>query len=137
VLVKPGIVVRWHRHGFRLYWRYRLKSGQPSAERDARKLIRWMSKANPLWAAPRLHGELLKLGIEISQATVAKYLVRGLGPPSPTWRSFLRNHLDGIAALDMFVVPSAALRPFFVMFILAYDRRKIVHFDVTQNPTAG
>ena len=102
-----------------------------------RELIRKMSKANPLWGAPRIHGELLKLGIEISQATVGKYMARRLGPPSPTWRSFLRNHADGIAALDMFVVPSARFRLLFVMLILAHDRRKIVRFDVTQNPTAG
>ena len=102
-----------------------------------RELIREMSKANPLWGAPRIQGELLKLGIEISQATVGKYMARRLGPPSPTWRSFLRNHADGIAALDMFVVPSATFRLLFVMLILAHDRRKIVRFDVTQNPTAG
>ena len=102
-----------------------------------RELIRKMSKANPLWGAPRIHGELLKLGIEISQATVGKYMARRLGPPSPTWRSFLRNHADGIAALDMFVVPSATFRLLFVMLILAHDRRKIVRFDVTHNPTAG
>jgi transposase InsO family protein len=102
-----------------------------------RELIRQMSKANPLWGAPRIHGELLKLGIEISQATVGKYMARRLGPPSPTWRSFLRNHADGIAALDMSVVPSATFRLLFVMLILAHDRRKIVRFDVTQNPTAG
>jgi putative transposase len=100
VLVKPATVVQWHRHGFRLYWRWRSKSGRPSVEREVRELIRKMSKANPLWGAPRIHGELLKLGIEISQATVGKYMARRLGPPSPTWRSFLRNHADGIAALD-------------------------------------
>ena len=135
MLVKPATVVQWHRHGFRLYWRERSKSGRPSVEREVRELIRRMSKANPLWGAPRIHGELLKLGIEISQATVGKYMVRS--PPSPTWRSFLRNHADGIAALDMFVVPSATFRLLFVMLILAHDRRKIVRFDVTQNPTAG
>jgi transposase InsO family protein len=137
VLVKPATVVQWHRHGFRLYWRWRSKSGRPSVEREVRELIRKMSKANPLWGAPRIHGELLKLGIEISQATVGKYMARRLGPPSPTWRSFLRNHAYGIAALDMFVVPSATFRLLFVMLILAHDRRKIVRFDVTQNPTAG
>ena len=101
------------------------------------ELIRKMSKANPLWGAPRIHGELLKIGIEISQATVGKYIAQRLRPPSSTWRSFLRNQADGIAALDMFVVPSATFRLLFVMLILAHDRRKIVRFDVTQNPTAG
>ena len=94
-------------------------------------------QGQPALGAPRIHGELLKLGIEISQATVGKDRARRLGPPSPTWRSFLRNHADGIAALDMFVVPSATFRLLFVMLILAHDRRKIVRFDVTQNPTAG
>ena len=96
-----------------------------------------MCLGNPLWGAPRIHGELLKLGIQISQATVAKYMLRRRHSPSPTWRSFLRNQALGIAAIDMFVVPSATLRLLFVMLILAYDRRRIVRFDVTQHPTAG
>ena len=137
VLVKPATVVQWHRHGFRLYWRWRSKSGRPSVEREVRELIRKMSEANSLWGAPRIHGELLKLGIEISQATVAKYMARRLGPPSPTWRASYAITLTGIAAIDMFVVPSATFRLLFVMLILAHDRRKIVRFDVTQNPTAG
>jgi hypothetical protein len=96
-----------------------------------------MNAANPLWGAPRIHGELIKLGIEISQATVAKYMVRRRGTPSPTWRSFLRNQAAGIAAIDMFVVASASFRLLYVMIILAHDRRKIVRFDVIRNPTAG
>jgi len=95
-------------------------------DRDIRKLIQQMNAANPLWGAPRIHGELLKLGIEISQATVAKYLVRRRGTPSPTWRSFLRNQAAGVIAIDMFVVVSASFRLLDVMIILAYDRRKIV-----------
>ena len=91
VLVKPATVIQWHRQGFRRYWRWRSRSGRPSVDREVRKLIRQMSTANPLWGAPRIHGELLKLGIEVSQATVAKYMVRRRGTPSPTWRSFLRN----------------------------------------------
>ena len=106
-------------------------------DREIRKLIREMSSANPLWGAPRIHGELIKLGIEISQATVAKYMVRRRGTPSPTWRSFLRNQAAGIAAIDMFVVASASFRLLYVMIILAHDRRKIVRFDVTRYPTAG
>jgi len=135
VLVKPATVVQWHRRGFRWYWRWRSRSGRPSLDRAARDLIRQMSTANPLWGAPRIHGELLKLGIEISQATVAKYMVRRHGTPSPTWRSFLRNQADGIAAIDMFVVASASFRLLYVMIILAHDRRKVMRFDVTQNPT--
>jgi transposase InsO family protein len=96
-----------------------------------------MSRSNPLWGAPRIHGELLKLGIEISQATVAKYMVRRRGEPSPTWRSFLRNQAEGVAAIDMFGVASASFRLLYVMIILAHDRRKIVRAAVTQHPTAA
>ncbi len=137
VLVKPATVVQWHRQGFRLFWRWRSRSGRPSVDRDIRKLIQQMNAANPLWGAPRLRGELLKLGIEISQATVAKYLVRRRETPSPTWCSFLRNQAAGITAIDMFVVVSASFRLLYVMIILAHDRRKIVRFDVTRHPTAG
>jgi len=137
MLVKPATVIQWHRQGFRLYWRWRSRSGRPSVAREVRKLIREMSSANPLWGAPRIHGELLKLGIEISQATVAKYMVRRRGTPSPTWRSFLRNHAQGIAAIDMFVVASTSFRLLYVMIILAHDRRKIIHTAVTEHPTAA
>jgi hypothetical protein len=137
VLVKPATVVKWHRQGFRLYWRWRSRSGRKSVDRDTRNLIREMCIANPLWGAPRIHGELLKLGIEISQATVGKYMVRRLRSPSPTWRSFLRNEAIGIAAIDMFIVPSATFRLLFIMLILAHDRRSIVRFDIAQHPTAG
>jgi transposase InsO family protein len=137
VVVKPATVIQWHRKGFRLYWRWRSKSGRPAINSEVRELIRQMSNANALWGAPRIHGELLKLGIEVSQATVAKYMMRRRGRPSPTWPSFLRNEAIGIAAIDMFVVPSATFQLLFVMLILAHDRRKIVRFDVTQHPTAG
>jgi transposase InsO family protein len=106
-------------------------------EREIRVLIRQMSSTNPLWGAPRIHGELLKLGIEISQATVAKYMVRRGGQPSPTWRSFLRNQAQGITAIDMFVVASASFRLLYVVIILAHDRRRIVHTAVTEHPTAA
>jgi transposase InsO family protein len=137
VLVKPATVVQWHRRGFRLYWRWRSRSGRPSVDREIRDLIRQMSSANPLWGAPRIHGELLKLGIEISQATVAKYMVRRRRGSSPTWRSFLRNHAEGIAAIDMFIVASASFQLLYVMIILAHDRRSIVHTAVTEHPTAA
>ena len=100
VLVKPATVVQWHRQGFRLYWRWRSRSGRPSVDREIRDLIRHMNNANPLWDAQRIHGELLKLGIKVSEATVAKYMVRRVGTPSPTWCSFLRNEAIGIAAID-------------------------------------
>jgi len=136
VLVKPATVVQWHRQGFRLYWRWRSRSGRRPVARETRRLIREMCLANPLWGAPRILGELLKIGISVSQATVAKYMLRRPHSPSPTWRSFLRNHALGIAAIDMFIVPSATFRVLFVMVILAHDRRKIVRFDVTEHPTA-
>ena len=106
-------------------------------DREVRDLIRQMNAANPLWGAARIHGELLKLGIEKSQAAVAKYMARRGGTPSPTWRSFLRNQTAGIAAIDMFVVASASFRLLYVMIILARDRRQIVRIDVTRYPTAG
>src|ERR1700674_3461642 len=137
VLVKPATVIQWHRQGFRLFWRWRSRSGRPSVQREVRKLIRQMSIANPLWGAPRIHGELLKLAIEISQATVAKYMVRRRGAPSPTWRTFLRNHAEGTAAIDMFVVASASFRLLCVTIILAHERRRIIHTAVTEHPTAA
>jgi transposase InsO family protein len=137
VLVKPATVIQWHRQGFRLFWRWRSRSGRPSVDREIRDLILQMSSANPLWGAPRIHGELLKLGIEVSQATVAKYMVRSPGTPSQNWRTFLRSHAEGIAAIDMFVVASASFRLLYVMIILAHDRRKIVRTAVTQHPTAA
>jgi len=108
VLVKPATVVQWHRKGFRLCWRWRSRRlGRPKMSSEIRDLIRRMSLANPLWGAPRIHGELLKLGIDVSQATVGRYLPWRPKLPSPTWRSFLRNHLTDIAAIDMFVVATA------------------------------
>jgi len=137
VLVKPATVVQWHRQGFRLFWRWRSRAGRPSVDRETRDLVRQMNAANPLWGAPRIHGELLKLGIEISQATVAKYMVRRRGTPSPTWRSFLLNQAQGIAAIDMFVVACASFRLLYVTVILGHDRRKIIHTAVTEYPTAA
>jgi len=137
VLVKPATVIQWHRQGFRLFWRWRSRSGRPSVDREIRDLIRQMSSANPLWGAPRIHGELLKLGIEVSQATVAKYMVRRPGTPPQNWQTFLGNHAEGIAAIDMFVVASASFRLLYVMIILGHARRKIVRTAVTQHPTAA
>src|SRR5450755_2074921 len=114
VLVKPATVVQWHRQGFRLFWRWRSKSGRPAADREIRALIRQMSRANPLWGAPRIHGELLKLGLEISQATVAKYMVRRRKPPSQTWRTFLNNHMQNLVSADFFVVPTITFQLLFV-----------------------
>jgi putative transposase len=136
VLVKPATVVQWHRKGLRFYWRWRSRRpGRPKIGTEIRALIRRMSKDNPLWGAPRIHGELLKLGIKISQATVGRWMPWRPKVPSPTWRSFLRNHLPDIAAIDMFVVATATFRLLYTLIVLNLDRRRVVHFEVTPNPT--
>jgi transposase InsO family protein len=139
LIVRPETVLAWHRRGFRLFWTWksRRRMGRPNVPADVRQLIRAMAAANPLWGAPRIHGELLKLGIAISQATVAKYMPRRRRPPSQTWRTFLANHLNQIVAADFFVVPTAACQLLFVMVILAHDRRRVVHTAVTAHPTAA
>jgi hypothetical protein len=111
-IVKPDTIVRWHRAGFWFYWRWKSR----------RKLIREMSIANPLWGAPRIHGELLKLGIDIGQTSVAKYMARRRGPPSQGWKTFLHNHADGIAAMDLFVVPTISFRLLYGLLILGHGR---------------
>jgi hypothetical protein len=118
-VVRPETVVRWHRRGFRLYWAWksRRRWGRPAIGRDLRDLIRQMSRANPLWGAPRIHGELLKLGLTVSQATVSKYIVRPRRQPSQAWRTFLKNHAPDLIALDFFTVPTATFR---VLFVLVY-----------------
>ncbi len=138
LIIKPETVIAWHRRGFRLYWRWKSKNrgGRPSVSNEVRALIRRMSLANPRWGAPRIHGELLKLGIEVSQATVAKYIVHARKPPSQTWRTFLENHLKTLVPADFFVVPTITFRALFVFVILGHDRRRLVHFAVTANPTA-
>jgi putative transposase len=132
VIVKPETVIAWHRQGFRLFWTWksRRRGGRPTVPADVRALIRTMSRSNALWGAPRIHGELLKLGVDVSQSAVAKYMVRRSGAPSQTWRTFLANHLEQIAAADFFVVPTATCRLLFVLVILAHDRRRIVHVAV-------
>ena len=139
VIVKPETVIAWHRQGFRLYWTWksRRRTGRPTLDTDVRALIRTMVDANPLWGAPRIHGELVKLGLAVSQATVAKYMPRRTTPPSQTWRTFLANHVHQIAAADFFVVPTATCRLLFVLVILAHERRRVVHVAVTDHPTAA
>ena len=137
-IVQPGTVVRWHRQGFRYYWRWKSRRrGRPRIDPEIRHLIRRMCRANPLWGAPRIHGELQKLGIEVSEATVSKYMIKRRGPPSQTWRTLLENHGQEIIALDFFTVPTATLRILFVLIILSHDRRRILHFNVTEHPTAA
>ena len=111
-IVQPATVIRWHRAGFRAYWRWksRARGGRPTVPLEVRRLIRAMSLANPLWGAPRMHGELLKLGIDVGQTSVTKYMARRRRPPSQGWRTFLRNHADGIVAMDLFVVPTISFQ---------------------------
>src|SRR5215475_3514255 len=136
--IRPETLVRWHRAGFRSYWRWKSRSrgGRPRIETDLRVLIRRMSVENPLWGAPRIHGELLKLGFEVAQSSVAKYMVKRHGPPSQGWRTFLRNHAPDIAAIDLFVVPTIGFDLLYALVIVRLDRRQLVWINVTQHPTA-
>ncbi len=130
--------------GFEIYdkdqfwtWKVRRgKAGRPGVTKDTRELIRRMSRENPTWGAPRIHGELLKLGIEIAESSVSKYLIRSRRPPSQTWRTFLQNHVTGIVSVDFFTVPTVRFQVLYVFLVLAHERRRIVHFGVTPHPTA-
>ena len=137
-LMKADTVVRWHRHGFRQYWAWksRRRQGRPKIDKSLRQLIQNMQRANSYWGAPRIHGELLKLGIEISQATVSNYMIRFRGPPSQTWRTFLNNHAKEFVGIDFFTVPTVTFRILYVFVVLSHDRRVVVHFNVTAHPTA-
>jgi hypothetical protein len=137
-ILRPETVVRWHRAGFRAYWRWKSqgRAGRPTIGKDVRDLIHEISLANPLWGAPRVHGELLKLGIEVAQSTVSKYMAKGGRPPSQSWWTFLRNHADGIASVDLFVVPTITFRLLYGLVVLRHRRRQIVSFGVTAHPTA-
>ena len=139
VIVKPETVIAWHRRGFRLWWTWksRRRMGRPTVPANIRTLIRTMAQTNPRWGAPRIHGELLKLGIDVCQATVAKYMGPRRQPPSQTWRTFLTNHIGQIVAADFFVVPTVTYRLVFVLVLLAHDRRRIRHVAVTAHPTAA
>nr|WP_244500077.1 hypothetical protein [Methyloceanibacter superfactus] len=138
IVIRPETLVRWHRAGFRGYWRWKSGSrgGRPKIESDLRALIKKMSIENPLWGAPRIHGELLKLGFEVAQSSVAKYMVKRRGPPSQGWRTFLRNHAPDIAAMDLFVVPTISFNLLYALVIVRIDRRELVWVNVTTNPTA-
>ncbi len=137
-IVRPDTVIRWHRAGFRSYWRWKSRSrpGRPAVPLEPRRLIRQMSTDNPLWGAPRIHGELLKLGIDVGQTSVAKYMARRRGPPSQGWKTFLRNHADGIAAMDLFVVPTISFRLIYGLLIMGHGRRQMLWVGVTAHPTA-
>jgi hypothetical protein len=137
-IMRPETIVRWHRAGFRRYWRWKSRSlgGRPQIEADLRALIRRMSIDNPLWGAPRIHGELLKLGFEVAQSSVAKYMVKRHAPPSPGWRTFLRNHAPDIAAMDLFVAPTIGFNLLYGFILVRLARRRLVWVAVTPNPTA-
>src|SRR3989454_10032320 len=137
-IVRPETIVCWHRAGFRAYWRWRSRNrvGRPKVSIELRTLIGEMSCANRLWGAPRLHGELLKLGFAVAQSTVARDMCRRFGPPSQGWRTFLSNHADAIAAIDLFVLPTVAFQILYCLVILRHGRRFWMSFGVTSNPTA-
>ena len=138
-IVEPATVVRWQRQAFKRFWRRRSRSGRlgrPGLDREVVKLIRRMAQANVTWGAPRIRNELAMLGIQVAVSTVAKYMPRRRKPPSPTWRAFLENHLRDLVAIDFFVVPTATFRILFGFIVLAHDRRRVLHFNVTAHPTA-
>ncbi len=140
LIVKPDTVVRWHRAGFRFYWRMlcRHRPGKPKLTVELRALIRQMAVENPTWGAPKIHGELLKLGFEVGERTVSRYLARlgRRGDPSKLWLTFLKNHREAIAAMDFFTVPTATFRLLYCFFVIRHDRRKILHFNATEHPTS-
>jgi transposase InsO family protein len=137
-IVQPETILRWHRAGFRAYWRWKSRGrpGRPKIDRDLRDLIRQMSKENPLWGAPRIHGELVKLGFEIAESTVSKYMVRRRGPPSQGWRAFLRSHANAIAAIDLCIIPTIRFERLFAFVVFGHGRRRLLWFAVTRHPTA-
>jgi transposase InsO family protein len=137
-IVRPETVIGWHRAGFRAWWRWKSRNpgGRPKVDRELRILIRRMCEENLLWGAPRIHGELLKLGFAVAQSTVSKYMLRSRRSPSQGWKTFLHNHADGIAAIDFLVVPTLSFEHLFVFVVLGIARRSILWIGVTANPTA-
>jgi hypothetical protein len=140
LIVKPETVIKWHRQGFRLYWRWKSKAGRPGRPRidtEIRELIRRISQENPLWGTPRIKAELHLLGFEVAQSTVAKYRIKTLKPSSQTWKTFLSNHAGEIIGIDFFTVPTATFRNLYCFIILLHERRQVVHFNITEHPTAA
>ena len=135
-VVQPETILRWHRAGFKMFWRWksRHRAGRPRIDRGLRDLIRQMSRENPLWGASRIHGELLMLGFELAQSTVSKYMTRPSKPPSQTWKTFLQNHAQAIAAIDICVVPTLTFELLFAFLILGHGRRQLLWFEVTRHP---
>src|SRR5881409_649492 len=140
VIVSPDTVLRWQRRRFREHWTKlsgRPRLGRPPISAETAALIRRMAVTNPLWGAPRIHGELLKLGIDLAERTVSRLLAKRRPPPSQTWRTFLTNHVRDLVSIDFFTVPTARLRILFVFVVLAHDRRRVLHFNVIEHPTAA
>ena len=139
-VVRPETVIRWHRQGFRAFWTWksrRGRTGRPPIGSEIAQLVRTMALADPLWGAPRIHGELLKLGFDVSQRTVARLMPRRSKPRSQTWRTFLENHIADLVSIDFFLVPTATFRVLYVFVVLLHRRRRVVHFNVTDSPTAA
>ena len=138
VIVRPATVVGWHRQGFRLYWRWKSrtgKTGRPRLDHQVQTLIRRMSRENPTWGAPRIQSKLRLLGYDMAESTVARYMLRGNKPSSPTWRTFLANQIGQIVAIDFFVVPTATFRLLYCFVVLTHERRRVLHFNVTAHPS--
>ncbi len=137
-IIRPETLVRWHRAGFRRYWRWKsnTRRGRPQIQTELRVLIRQMSMENPLWGAPRIHGELLRLGFQVAQSSVVKYMAKPRGAPSQGWCTFLRNHAPNIAAMDLFVVPTIGFKLLYAFVVVRLDRRDLVWINVTAHPTA-
>jgi len=139
VIVKPETAIAWHRKGFRLFWTWKIRRGQPGRPAvpiEVRDLIRRLSRENPIWGAPRIHGELLKLGIDVGETSVSKCMLRHRRPPLQTWRTFLENHVKSLVSVDFFTVPTIRFQILYAFLVLAHDRRRILHFHVTAHPTA-
>ena len=137
-VVQPETILRWHRAGFNIFWRWksRNRSGRPRIDRGLRDLIRRMKRENPRWGASRIHGELLMLGFEVAQSTVSKYIARPSKPPSQSWKTFLKNNAEAIAAIDMCVVPTLTFDLLFAFLVMGHGRRQLLWFEVTRHPTA-
>ncbi|MGO8930330.1 MAG: integrase core domain-containing protein [Limisphaerales bacterium] len=139
ILFQPETVLGWQRAGFKMFWRWksRPRGGRPRKDDALIQLIRRMSSVNPTWGSPRIRDELAKLGLEVSTATIRKYRPRSRRPPSQSWRTFLQNHAGAIAAMDFFVVPTATFRLLYVLVVMSHERRKVLHFNITEAPTAA
>jgi len=140
IVVQPDTVVRWHRQWLRRHWTRlsrRRRPGCPTTSSAIRALVSTMTTVNPLWGAPRIHGELAKLGITVSERTVSRLVRRPRRPPSQTWRTFLANHVATLVSMDFFTVPTLTGRVLFVLVLLSHQRRRVIHVNITEHPTAA